>query len=147
MAKVNFSKVENILDEALYKMSIKHLNELAMIAHLLDDSKPKLSNQATEQILMSFQAQLKKFKKNNPNLYKKLGISAEEESKIFLQAQDLTLEEWSKLKMIKEKIDQLKKELHGQNIQKKEYDQQVERERLKHIYKRFNVREGWLPLK
>lgn len=147
MAKISFTKVESILDNTLRNISIDYLKELGAIANLLDYSKPKVSNQTIEQILGRFQIQLKKLKKHDPKLYSRLNISAADRKRLSLPLADLTQADWAKLKELKETIEHLKKELYGEDFPKKEYEQQVESERLKHINKRFNIRDGWLPLK
>ena len=55
-------------------------------------------------------------------------------------------EDWLRLKALKLRIDELKHELYGQESIDAEYDDQVDQERRRHINKRFNIRDGWLPL-
>jgi hypothetical protein len=47
---------------------------------------------------------------------------------------------------IKIRIDELKHELYGQESLDAEYDEHIAHERRRHINKRFNIRDGWLPL-
>lgn len=148
MARVNFTKVEHVLHEALHKASIDHLKELATIANLLGDAPKKMENKDIEPILDNFRQELKRIKKSDPTLYQQLSISPEQEKRFDLSVQDLKTEDWSKIKAIREQIPDLKKELRGHQSKTKEEDEKiVEAERVKHINKRFKVRDGWLPLK
>jgi hypothetical protein len=147
MAKISFSKVESILEDSLRKLMIEHLNELGTIANLLSESKPKSSPETMEKILTRFRDHLKKLKKYDPKLYKRLHISSEERKRFSLSIQELTSTDWAKIKEIRETIHELKKDLHGQEVHREEDEKRIEQERVKHINKRFNIREGWLPLK
>lgn len=147
MAKISFTKVEYSLDDVLRKMTIDHLKELGTIANLLNESKPKISNKTIEDMLTRFRKELKKLKKSDPKLYQQLDIGNEDEQRFLLPFEELTFEDWMKLKAIREKIDILKRELRGQQLSKEEDEKRIESERVKHINKRFNIREGWLPLK
>lgn len=148
MSKTNFTKTEAILNDALNKLAVEQLTELATIANLLSESKPKVDDDLVDQVLTRFQNGLKQLKKHDAKLYARLNISKEEEKRLFLSAKDLTQEDWIKIKSIWEKIEELKKELHGQpTLPTEEDEKRIEEQRVEHINKRFNVRKGWLPLK
>jgi hypothetical protein len=147
MAKLSFTKVESAWDDALRKMTIERLKELGAIANLLSDSKPRVPAKVTEQILDHFRSELKKLKKYDRKLYEKLDISRKDEKRFSVTLQELTQEDWVKLKNIREKIDELKKELYGEEVFREEDEKRIKEERIKHINKRFNIRDGWLPLK
>ena len=59
---------------------------------------------------------------------------------------EFTAEEWLFLRALKLRIDELKKELYGEEIIKAEDEERVTKERKRHINKRFNIRDDWLPL-
>ena len=146
MAKISFTKVESILTETLRKMMIDRLSELAAIVTLIQDPKTKISMSVIEQILKRFQSELGRLKKSDIKLYQSLGFSAEDEKRFFSSTPNLTPEDWTRLKTLKDKIEELKKELIAHSVPDEKYEKQVEQERLKHENKRFNVKEGWLPL-
>jgi hypothetical protein len=147
MSKVSFEKVETILTETLLKIMIERLSELAAIATLMQDTQSKIPEPAIEQILKKFQADLVKMKKNEPKIYKSLELTEEEELEFSGSHKKFGAENWNRLKILKEKIEVLKKELYGQELLEAEtFNGQVETERLKHKNKRFNIREGWLPV-
>lgn len=146
MSKVNFSKVEKSFDRALQKIFIENLSELAAIANLIQDPKNSICSKTIEEIIGRFQKELKKIKKKDPFLFNKLNISSEEEERFNRSALEYTQEDWLYLKSLKLRIDELKRELYGQETINAENDNQVAKERRRHINKRFNIRDGWLPL-
>lgn len=146
MAKVNFTKVENAFDKALQKLLITHLSELAAIANVIQNPETNLSSKTIENIIVRFHKELKKLKKQDPKLYERLNLSHAEEKRFGLSSKEFTQEDWIRLKTLKLKIDELKHELYGQESLDAEYEKQVSKERNRHINKRFNIRDGWLPL-
>ena len=146
MAKVNFIKVENAFDRALQKLLIDNLSDLAAIANLIQDPQSKLSSKAIEDIIQRFQKELKKLKKQDPKLFTNLNLSEAEEERLYLSSSDFTQDDWIRLKALKLRIDELKKELYGEEVLNVENDKHVTKERRKHVNKRFNIRDGWLPL-
>lgn len=147
MSKVNFSKVENAFDRALQKLVIENLSELAAIANVIQDPQTNLSSKAIEEVIFRFQKELKKLKKHDPKLFARLNLSEEEEKRFTLPIKDYIQEDWLRLKALKLRIDELKKELYGEEALSAENEKQVNKERRKHVNKRFNIRDGWLPLR
>ena len=151
MAKINFSKVEKSFDRALQKLLIDQLSELASIANVIHDNcvqdpQKTLSSPSSEQIIKQFQKELKKLKERDPLLFEKLDISPEDEKRFYHPAQEYLQEDWICLKNLKIRIDELKRELYGQEKLDAEHEAQISKERRRHINKRHNIREGWLPL-
>lgn len=146
MAKVNFTKVEDAFDKAAQKLFIDNLSELAAIADLSHDPNANLSGKAIEDIITRFQKELNQFKKQDPKLFEKLNLTKEEEDRFALPAANFTQNDWLRLKTLKERIEELKKELHGRGSDNAENETLVTKERKKHINKRFNTRDDWLPL-
>jgi hypothetical protein len=146
MAKVNFIKVEKSFDRALQKLLIDSLSELAAIANVIQSPQKEITSKAIEEVIERFQKELKKIKKKDPILFGKLNLSIEEESRFAHPASEYEQEDWLRLKALKLRIDELKHELYGQESIDTENDNIVEKERRRHINKRFNIRDGWLPL-
>ncbi len=146
MPKVNFTKVETAFDKALQKLFIDHLSELAAIANVIQDPQANVSSKTIEDIIARFQKELKKLKKQDPKLYERLKLSPEDEERFALPSKDFLQEDWIRLKALKLRIDELKHELYGQESLNAEYEKQVSKERRRHVNKRFNIRDGWLPL-
>ena len=148
MSKVNFSKVEKSFEKAMEKRLIEELSELAIIADGIQDPKKVVSSKAVEEIIDRIQKELKKIKEEDEVLFKKLNLSPEVEQRLYISLPNEFLQEdWLHLKELKQRLDELKKELHGTETLNAENNEQIEKERKKHINKRFNVREGWLPLR
>lgn len=146
MAKVNFTKVEDAFDKAAQKKFIDNLSELAAIADLTQDPKAKLSIKAIQEIITRFQKELDQLKKQDAKLYEQLNLSKEEEARFTLPSADFSQEDWLRLKALKERIEELRRELHGKGSLEAENETIVTKERKKHINKRFNTRDDWLPL-
>jgi hypothetical protein len=146
MPKVNFSKVENAFDKALQKLLINHISELAAIANVIQDPQANLASKTIEDIISRFQKELKKLKKQDSKLYERLNLSTEVEERFALPSKEFLQDDWLRLKELKLRIDELKHELYGQESLDVEYENQVSKERRRHINKRFNIRDGWLPL-
>ena len=59
----------------------------------------------------------------------------------------VSVKDWERMKTFKEQIEALRGEYFGNETSTNVEDEaQIEKERRKHINKRFNIREGWLPL-
>jgi hypothetical protein len=137
MAKLNFSKAEKAFDVALQKLFIDHLSKLGTFAEemSIDDSTG----------VANFQNELYKLQKEVPALYDQLHLSAEEERLLTLNLDQVTQKDWSDLKALNSRIENLKKAFSHSQLSN-ENEQHVTQERHRHVNKRFNVREGWLPL-
>ena len=147
MPKVNFSKVEKSFDRALQKLVINHLSELAAIANVIHDPQSNITSKTIEEIIGRFQKELKKLKKRDSKLFEKLNLSPEDESRFNRPASEFLQEDWLRLKALKMRITELKHELYRQKrIECANMTIQVDQERRRHINKRFNIRDGWLPL-
>lgn len=151
MAKTNYTKVEEALTEGLRKLTISQLIEMADAA-----SKSKTDTAPVETparldaiqkaLVSALKRDLERLHKQDTNVYEKIGVKKKEIKKFIDNPNTLTPEEWESIKQIKDKIDIYKKELTS-SLPKVSDDQIVEGERVKHINKRFNINEKWLPLK
>lgn len=148
MGKTDYTKMENLLNEGLLKMSVKDLLGLADKATSFDDpTKPEeLPSLQARTIILSL------MKHDLETLAKVPGVSLEEAEfkpedlkKILDHVKDLKTDEWEKLKAARERVLEYKKELWDQ-IPHLSDEQIVDLERKKHINKRFNTRDKWLPL-
>ena len=147
MAKVNFTKVEKSFEHALQRLLIENLSELATIVDATESGDQKIANKAIEEIIERFQKQLQKIKKQEPSLFQKLNLTPEDEVRLELPPADYEQRDWLRLKELKTRIDELKHELYGKESINATHDAHIEKERRRHINKRFNIRDGWLPLK
>ena len=161
MVKTNFTKVEEALVEGLRKITVKHLLDLADMASSLE-KRPKINTleppaapetkedlqlrEARMQLITSLNRDLKALSKHDVNTYKELGFKRNDLKKFLEHPDALSPEEWDKIKSIKEQVSTFKKELM-KTLPNSSDDDIVNAERKKHVNKRFNINEKWLPLK
>lgn len=149
MAKVDFTKSEQLLNDGLLKMSVKQLLQLADKVNTFGrpfdpDALPSI--QARSILLTFMEHDLEKMSKVEEKIYTQVGIRRKDLRNIIEKANYLTQDDWIKLKAIRTRVIQYKKDL-AEKIPHLTDDEIVILERKKHINKRFNVREKWLPLR
>ena len=162
MAKINYSEVEKAFDDAFRRLYVENLTELASIANAIQEIRTGKSDQDLEKLMAKFQQQLKKIKDGNAYLYSKLNLIEEDEKRLSKSYREFNHEDWQRIKELKLHIEDLNRELQGglskgdgdkgaanegEIIVNPKDEKHVEKQRVKHINKRFNVREGWVPLK
>lgn len=144
MAKTNFSKSEEALDELIQRMNRERLLQEADIA---SGKTPTLSPElelvrARVAVLQSLLRSLKKLHKVDRVFYKELKFNQKALASVMARIEQLTDEEWEKILAVVAKIDH-----YFKSQPKSATDSQlVEQGRSKHINKRLNVSDRWLPL-
>lgn len=150
MSKTNFTKVEKALSEGLNQITVNHLLELADSAASSmggEDSKFHLPSQEQRTAaLQQLDRELKKLHKEDLTAYKSVSYIKNDLKRLLSNPETLTPEDWKKIKIIKEKIELFRREL-AKKLPHLSNEQIIEAEQGKHINKRFNVKDGWLPLK
>lgn len=152
MSKTNYTKVDAILENQLRRMTVEHEMELAKQQSQPDQSKqPETSgktplDKAQSRLIAALQRDLKKLHlADHKEMYASLEIKKSDLRKKIESPEKLTPEEWETIKQIKAKIDKYRSEIKDK-LPQESNDAIVEAERHKHINKRFNVNEKWLPL-
>lgn len=154
MAKTNYTKVDSILENNLRRMTVEHtLNTTDPLpkspenpANAAENTTASPVDLAQNRLITALQRDLKKLHlSEHKKMYESLSMKKNELRKKIEHPEKLTPEEWEQLKQIKEKIDKYRKELK-EKLPATSDDAIVEAERNKHINKRFNVNEKWLPL-
>lgn len=146
MVKANFTKVEKALEEGLTQMTSQRLLDEADAANPKGKKKTAAPNpQAAAIVLQQMKGELRELEKTDANIFKKIGMGKSAFKKLLDSSAKLTPEEWAHVKEIRLKVEQYKKELSAKLPQQSD-EEIVQKERIKHINKRFNVREKWLPL-
>jgi hypothetical protein len=143
MGKTNFTKVEELLDQNLRKISVTHLLDEADKAKGLASS-PKKTQELQKQLITSIKRDLSGMKKN-AEMYDKIGIKHKDLKRLIEHPETLSAEEWESLSQIHKKIAAFKEELK-EKLPKIDNESLVESQRKKHLTKRFNVNDKWLPL-
>lgn len=156
MAKTNFTKVEELLQDSIVKKQVENWGKMADIAQqVVRPEMRKLVEKASlaaEKVEIDKKAlvhALTRAKKDykDPKFYEAIGISPEELDALLKNPKELKSEDWNRLQDIRSKVAAYKKSDIEQHIEKSGDDAIVNEERRKHINKRFNVRDKWLPLK
>lgn len=144
MAKTNFTKAEEALAEALHKMTVEQLWQEAGGRKSPTAEEKFKTEHARIHLLKEMDRELKKLHRADAAVYKKVGISRKDLEALSQDPAKITPEEWEKVAAAKAKIDEQLKLLPANPVSDEKL---VEDERLKHINKRFNVNDKWLPLK
>jgi hypothetical protein len=140
MPKTNFTKAEEAWSEAMQKTTKARLLEQTD-SKKAAASKEELKNRNL--LTAALLRELKRLHRKDKEIYKKLSIKRKEFENLVVNVNTLTPEEWAIIVQAKEKVDAHLKIL-AQNPANDE--KIVEEQRLKHINKRFNVSDKWLPL-
>lgn len=150
MSKIDFNKVEQVLEEGLRQFGVKQLLYLADLAATFGmettGKESAFDDQETKSLtLHTLFRNLQILRKKDKDLYKKLGINTKKMKNLVDNPAQLTSEEWEKIKKIRQRLDEYRRELRRKLEQISDQDI-IKSERKKHINKRFNINEKWLPL-
>lgn len=140
MTKTNFSKSESALDDLLLSMSKKKLLEIADQASGKVEQNESIENKGL--FLLAMQVELRYLYKEHPKIYKELNIKKSWIENITKNINELTEKDWEKAKLIKHNLDVFLKKV----LTDIPDDQLIALQRQKHINKRININEKWLPL-
>lgn len=145
MSKTNFSKVESALEEGLRQITIKKLFKLADEASGIDPTT-KLETDSVltleqKRLLRALELNLERLQSKETGIFSKLGIK-KSAFKVLL-AIPSEPKNWEVL----QEIYTRSKELIKKHFPTLTDEAQIEKELDRHINKRFNVNEKWLPLK
>jgi hypothetical protein len=147
MKKTDYTKTENLLNEGLLKMSVQELLELADKTGSFKTEESALPSLQARTILLSFMRHdfetLASVEGAKPE--EKTGITQKELSDAIEKIQELTPEKWETLKEVRKRLIAYRDELKDK-IPHFSDEEIIALERKKHINKRFNVRDKWLPL-
>lgn len=140
MPKTNYTKVEESLSEGLRKMDIHRLLDIT------EGEATAEQLHARGQLLALIQYELKSLSHQGLDLYETLKIDKKELKKMAGNLPALTQVDIDKLKKIREQIVNAKAEFDKKQPRPTNEDI-VAKEQRKHVNKRFNIRDDWLPLK
>lgn len=153
MAKTNYTKVEEVLNEGLRKIKVNQLLEEADAAAAVGGSQEMQEREGAPtdetgrtHLIATLKHDLKQLHKQKHDPYEKLGLKKSELNKFLDNQEALTPQDWEMIKQLRKRIDEFKEEL-AKNLPSTTDDDLIKQARRKHINKRFNVNEKWLPLK
>lgn len=141
MTKTNFTKVDEALSKALFKMSIDKLWESTRSDEEEDPAQALL--QVRKKMAKSIARRLNFFSKRDAEFYTKIQYDKEELRKLLQRPSLFSEDDLKFLQTLTERLDQFRK---SENYPDLDDEMIVELERKKHINKRFNTNEKWLPL-
>lgn len=145
MSKTNFTKVEIALAEGMQKLKRQ---KLLQQTNNPNQAKAKEETEYfnSEKIATQLAHDLNALYKKDKLLYQKLGFNKEEVKKLLYSPTTLSAEDWKTVLSLKEKMDLYKEEFKKEQAHIPN-EKIVEKERHRHLNKRFNINEKWLPLK
>ena len=154
MAKTNFTKVEDILNKGLESLTVNELLILAdQAAEAGDGEMAKLARARVAKAkeskerahwISSIKRDLAIIQKRDKEFLKTLKIRKKELLELMSHPEKIDEKGWEYLHTLHDSLNQYKTD-HLKVVDSDE--DVVEAERLKHINKRFNVNDKWLPLK
>lgn len=147
MTKIDFEKVEKAFEKGVLKIFIDRLIELAELQLDEQDSEQakKSLDELRTKVLEALERDLKRLSKHDAQALEKMGINTTDVKQYIKNPGALTAEDWQKIKSIKQHVDQYKQDMLAA-AEKNMEDDIVQKERVRQKNKRFNVRDGWLPL-
>ena len=143
MPKTNYTKVDIATESGLRKMEVDRLFEATP-----STSKGALSSEekGKQKLLEGLKRDIQHLdSKRHKELYTSLGYKRQDLKALIENPSALTLEDWEKIKQIKAGIEKYRKEVMAQ-LPSLNDEKIVEEQRTKHLNKRYNVNDKWLPL-
>jgi len=141
MSKTNYTKVEEALAEGLRKITAERLLGLADDA---SGNSKKATSHVDNALLITLRLELTSLIKKNEDPYKLFAINKDELKNFMDHPETITLKDWENIKKLKVRVDQYKKAID--KIATNSDDAIIEQARNKHVNKRYNVKDTWLPL-
>lgn len=155
MPKTDYTRVETALEEGLRHFNILQLLDYADYAAKIGTGDPKQRERRLRSIALwvrrkherritaaTVKYDIDRLFKKDYHLYTALGTYHDEIEDLLKRAADLSDEEWERFEAIKAALEKYKEE-HAIITPNSEI---VDKERRRHINKRFNTNEKWLPL-
>jgi hypothetical protein len=140
MAKTNFSKVESLIEKGIEKRKISNIvDQTRPDAEISSDKIPKLY------LIESIRYDVAAMPHFDEGFFKKIGVKKQEILRLIKNPNQLTDKDWQLVQEIHDKIDARKEQIKEELPDPSDEDI-IEFEKRRHIYKRFNVNETWLPL-
>lgn len=141
MSKNNYTKVEELLREQVYRMKVN-----AILSSTETNKQTPENTLHPAQKLISVVQQLKWMKKTDPDVYKHIKISKKEIAKLekIVKKRRNSLKD-TEAKRIEELLSMIKK-YREENFSEEDDELHIVDEQERHLYKRHNVSEKWIPL-
>lgn len=144
MSKTNFTKVEEALAEGMRRIELDKINKEADLVQ----GKTPLTTESQDQQKqrrLALKLALKWAWSQDKEFYTKQKIDRTE-IKELLEKAELTEDEWTKITETLKRVEAFKTDLESKQGINSDSDM-IEKQRKKHVTKRFNVNDKWVPLK
>jgi len=148
VVKTNLKKVEEALEVFLRQMTAEHLLQMADLYGIREKTEEQIRKEALLEIkkqLLILHLDLQRLEKKDMQFYEHLTLSKKQVSKVLDEILENKNVDLASIKDLKEKLDEYK-EAYPRFNRVESDEKLIEKERKKHINKRFNVNEKWLPL-
>jgi hypothetical protein len=146
MPKTNFSKVEEALAEGLKKISIEQYLAAAPSAKELAAAPLREMCATRKRLLRLLSTELDYLHKKGHPIYEKFKIEKEWIAQLLEKPESISTEEWEKVVQLKASLTEFKAGLDSRPPEEIN-EELVKKQAKKHLTKRFNVNDKWLPLK
>lgn len=155
MSKTNFTKVEEALTEGLRRIQLDKLLVEADEARAKGNATtpaeekgpPSQELEARRHKAQILRVNLKWLNTKDPDLYGKLGVKKEDVNKFLARVDVFNEKECEIFRVLLERTEKVKADFAARDGVNKGDDDLIAQQRKKHITKRFNVQDKWLPLK
>jgi len=147
MAKTNYEKVMSVLDDEIKKLQVSELLQESDIVSgktTLQEAEKLQGERQKKLLLKAIDLQLKDLPLDSAGLKEKLGIHLDGVKKLLKHPDLIQEEHWTALAKISKKLNAY---MNEQAPNKIDNEKLVEEQRKRHINKRYNIQEKWLPLK
>ena len=143
MAKANFTKVEEALDEGLRKISIDKLHKI------VDEKKGKKADKGQisaelAKMVANLSRELKYLEKEGYNPYENLKLDKAIVKKLIESQNSFNEQDIMMLKEIFDKVQSFRAKVKKEPLENEE--EIIEKERKSQKTKRYNLNKNWLPL-
>lgn len=139
MAKTNYSKVEELLAQSQERLKIQGWLDMTK-----EESSPEELNPKAY-LVASLRFGLDLLPAGDKAFYSDLGLRRAEILKLIRKPESLEEKDWGLVKEIQEKL-RLYLEGIAEQLPQLSNEELIESERVKHITRRFDTRDRWLPL-
>lgn len=157
MPRNNYEKVDSAMEAGLLRIKAEKLvkesekkSNVNSAPENLRSAREKLAEVADQRkkerrlLATGMRVDIDLYFVKDRQLYTKLGTYHEEFMDLVAKSDSMDEEKWKRLMEIKEKLDAYKKE---KNKKAPNDEKLIELERKKHINKRHNIKDNWLPLR
>lgn len=149
MAKINFSKAEQAIADALQKRMVDQLLEIAdqtsgnsFSPDTLKDIELAKQTKERSLILYALYCDLRRLFRVDPEIYHKVGMKKKQLEKLMTDLVHITPQDWQRVIAVKEQVDIYMNQLAASRTN----EQLLKEQQHKSVNQRFNVSKRWIPL-